>query len=96
MDQVFNIRINQPLSCLFFSHEGIVYINVTLKVKTVLMFLVWVASIAVQPETKKTTVTTLQKPIYLNIFTRSKLCVTVMSWCTLLHHNSNMRSYMCI
>lgn len=51
MDQVINVRINQPLFCVLFSHEGIVNINVTLKVKTVLVFLLWIASIAVQPET---------------------------------------------
>ncbi len=50
-DQVINVRISQPLSCLIFRHEGIIYIDVTIKVKTVLMLLVWIASIAVQPET---------------------------------------------
>lgn len=50
MDQVSNVRINQPLFWVLFRHKGIVYINVTLKVKTVLMFLLRVASIAVQPE----------------------------------------------
>lgn len=50
MDQVIYIRINQPFSCVLFSHEGIVYINVTLKVKLVFMFQFWIASISVQPE----------------------------------------------
>lgn len=51
MDQILNVTINQSLFCLLFSHESIVYINVTLKVKTVLMFFFWIASISVQPET---------------------------------------------
>lgn len=51
LGQVINVTINQPLVCFLVSHEGVVYINVTLKVKTVVMFLVWVTSIAVQPET---------------------------------------------
>lgn len=64
MDQVIYIRINHPLLRVLFSHEGIVHINVTLKVKTVLMFLLWITSIAVQPETTDA-VTTLQKPLSL-------------------------------
>lgn len=50
MDQVSNVRVNQPLSCFLFGHEGIIYINVTLKVKTVVVLLLWITSVAVQPE----------------------------------------------
>lgn len=52
LDQSINVFINQPLSPLLFSHEGIVHVNVTLKVKTVLMLLIRIASVTVQPETK--------------------------------------------
>lgn len=70
MDQVINVRINQPLFCVLFSHESIVDINVTLKVKAVLMFLLWIASIAVQPEInkRKTTVAILQNTARIFFF----------------------------
>lgn len=52
LDQSINVIINQPLSLLLFSHEGIIHVNVTLKVKTVLMLLIWITSVTIQPETK--------------------------------------------
>lgn len=52
LDQSINVFINQPLSPFLFSHEGIIHVNVTLKVKTVLMLLICITSITIQPETK--------------------------------------------
>lgn len=37
MDQVFNITVNQPVSSVLFLHVCIIYINVTLEVKMVIM-----------------------------------------------------------
>lgn len=50
MDQVINVRINQPFFCVLLFHEGIIHIDVALKVKAVFMYLFWITSIAVQPE----------------------------------------------
>lgn len=52
LDQSIDVIINQPLSAFLFSHEGIIHINVTLKVKTVRMWLIWITSVTIQPETK--------------------------------------------
>lgn len=55
-DQVVNVRINQPLLCVLFSHERVVHKDVTLEVKAVFMFPLWITSIAVQPGTGATQV----------------------------------------
>lgn len=52
LDQSINVIINQPLPPFLFSHEGIIHVNVTLKVETVLMLLIWITSVTIQPETK--------------------------------------------
>lgn len=47
LDQIIYISVNQPFPTFLFSHEGIIHVNVTLKVKAVVMLLIWIASITI-------------------------------------------------
>ncbi len=50
---VANITVHKLCLSVFFYHEGIININMALKVKAVLVFLLRIPSVSVQSETNK-------------------------------------------
>lgn len=53
--KVINICIDKILLCVLFFHKGVVYINMTLKVKTIFVFFLWISSVSVQSESNRQT-----------------------------------------